>query len=270
VWECPSLFKLEEKDVLLFCEYPEFAHTYYYIGAYTDHRFRPAIRGKTDYGKYYYSAQTLLDDQGRRLMWGWIKEGRSEGSQTMSGWSGVMSLPRILSISPNGRLGMRPAPELEMLREQHYQWKDIHLTPGSENILSEVQGDCLEIIADTEPSPDTALGIKVRCTPDREEQTVITHDHHSQILSVDSSQSSRSPEVDRERIEAPLGDSTGEALKLHVYLDRSVLEIFAGGDVCITSRIYPSRSDSLGLDLFIHHGTLKLKTLDIWTMKSIW
>jgi beta-fructofuranosidase len=270
VWECPSLFKLEEKDVLLFCEYPEFAHTYYYIGAYTDYRFRPEIRCKTDYGKYYYSAQTLLDDQGRRLMWGWIKEGRSEQSQKVSGWSGVMSLPRILSISPNGRLGMRPAPELEMLREQHYQWNDLHLTPSAESILSEVQGDCLEIMADIEPRPHTTFDLKVRCTPDREEQTVITYDHHSQILSVDSSRSSRSPEVERERIDAPVGDSSGETLRLHIFLDRSVLEVFASGDVCITSRIYPSRADSLGLDLSVHHGTLKLKTLDIWTMKSIW
>jgi beta-fructofuranosidase len=270
VWECPSLFKLEEKDVLLFCEYPEFAHAYYFIGTYTDYRFRPTIKDHTDYGKYYYAAQTLLDDQGRRLMWGWIKEGRSVKSQKLSGWSGVMSLPRVLSISPSGKLGMRPAPELEMLRDHHSQWKDVHLTPNSENILSEVQGDRLEIIADIEPSPDAAFGLKVRCTPDREEQTVIAYDRNNRVLLVDTTQSSKGSEADREGIYAPWGDSSGETLRLHIFLDRSILEVFAGSEVCITIRIYPSRTDSLGLDLTVHHGTLKLKTLDIWTVKSIW
>ena len=39
----------------------------------------------------------------------------------------------------------------------------------------------------------------------------------------------------------------GETLKLQVFLDASVIEIFANDRVCLTSRIYPSRSDSLGL-----------------------
>jgi beta-fructofuranosidase len=59
-------------------------------------------------------------------------------------------------------------------------------------------------------------------------------------------------------------------LRLHVFLDRSVLEVFANEHTCLASRLYPTRPDSLGLDVFSRHGRVKLKTLDIWTIDSVW
>ena len=89
VWECPALFRLNDQHVVLLSIQPEFRHTYYSVGRYADCRYVPDTVGKTDFGPYFYAAQTMLDDQGRRLMWGWIKEGRPVEARKAAGWAGV-------------------------------------------------------------------------------------------------------------------------------------------------------------------------------------
>src|SRR5207249_9852307 len=97
-----------------------------------DHTVKPELHGKTDLGPYFYAAQTLHDAKGRRLMWGWVKEGRSEQAQRSAGWAGVMSLPRLLSRRSDGTLGMAPVPELAGLRGRHQHWADVSLSTLSE------------------------------------------------------------------------------------------------------------------------------------------
>ena len=58
----------------------------------------------------------------------------------------------------------------------------------------------------------------------------------------------------------------GESLKLHIFLDRSVMEIFANRRQCLTQRIYPTRADSLGVSIFTSGGEAFLNRLDAWTM----
>ena len=61
-----------------------------------------------------------------------------------------------------------------------------------------------------------------------------------------------------------------ETLKLHIFVDRSVVEVYANGRACITARFYPRHAASLGLDLFARGGTAKAKSVDVWEMNSIW
>jgi sucrose-6-phosphate hydrolase SacC (GH32 family) len=64
-------------------------------------------------------------------------------------------------------------------------------------------------------------------------------------------------------------DNDGKTLTLHVFLDRSVMEVFAGGGrECITRVIYPGEED-LGIEVFPQGGTARLESMDVWKMKSI-
>ena len=63
---------------------------------------------------------------------------------------------------------------------------------------------------------------------------------------------------------------SGELLTLHIFLDRSVLEVFVNGRCYLASRIYPQRRDSLGLELFARRGEVRVRSLDIWRLASIW
>ena len=83
------------------------------VGSYRDHQLMPDVEHKLDYGdRHFYAPQSFTDAQGRRIIFGWVQEGRSVEAQLASGWSGVMSLPRVLSLGPDGHVCMQPAPEL--------------------------------------------------------------------------------------------------------------------------------------------------------------
>jgi beta-fructofuranosidase len=53
-------------------------------------------------------------------------------------------------------------------------------------------------------------------------------------------------------------------------VDHSVVEVFANAKACLTSRIYPVRSDSLGVGAFARGAPVELARLDVWQMGSIW
>ncbi len=68
---------------------------------------------------------------------------------------------------------------------------------------------------------------------------------------------------------APFELLPDEALRLHVFLDRSVLEVYANGRTCVTRVIHPE-ADDLGVEAFAREGKTTLKRLDSWTIGSIW
>jgi len=271
MWECPQLFPLGEKHVLLVsvCEHGRSSYALYFVGTYVNHRFLPETQRIVDSGGHFYAPQTLCDDQGRRLMWGWLWEGRSIAQQQAAGWAGVMSLPRLLYLRPDGLLAIAPVPEIAVLRGAKSGYTDMTLTPTSTHVLPDVQGDCLEILATFELGDASTCGIKVRCAPNSAEETLIVYDRAAQCLSLDQSRSSLNPAVRHEVYAGPCELADEEPLKLHIFLDCSVVEVFAHDRTCLTGRIYPTRADNLGVDLFADGGTVKLTSMDIWKMGSL-
>ena len=61
-----------------------------------------------------------------------------------------------------------------------------------------------------------------------------------------------------------------ELLELRVFIDRSVIEVFANDRQCLTVRVYPGREDSRGVSLFARRGNARLVSLECWQMRSIW
>ena len=78
----------------------------------------------------------------------------------------------------------------------------------------------------------------------------------------------------------PFSLAEGERLRLRVFVDRSIVEVFANDRACLTSRVYPRvgaslcgdgvRPDSLGVNVASWGGGARLVSLDIWQMASIW
>ena len=90
-------------------------------------------------------------------------------------------------------------------------------------------------------------------------------------LILDVSRSSISPEVsNRESQRCAFDFPYGEPLELRVFVDRSVVEVFANGCHYLAKRIYPARPDSLGVQLFARGGKATVRSLDVWQMGAIW
>jgi beta-fructofuranosidase len=266
MWECPDFFPLADKHALIVSTQ---GAVIYSLGAYVNHYFHPEVQGKADLGDSYYAARSMEDEKGRRILWGWVKEGRSDAAQRAAGWSGVMSLPRVLTIGRDGTLGMAPAPAIAALRGQHQRFEGLAIVPGSFSLLKGVQGDSLEIQAEFEPGAAEAVGLTVRSAPGGQELTSITYNRNTGRLLVERERSSLSLDAERGAQGGPFALAEGETLKLQVFLDASVMEIFANDRACLTSRIYPSRSDSLALGTFGRGGEARLKALDVWEMRPI-
>jgi beta-fructofuranosidase len=268
MWECPDLFQLGDRHVLMVSPIP-LRKTLYFLGSFHEHRFEAQHQGVVDDGGYFYAPQSFTDDRGRRIMFGWLWEGRTEPDQCAAGWAGVMSLPRVLAPGSDGELGVQPAPELRSLRGRHIGLGNSTLSPDSPARV-ELQGAALEIVAEFRPSQAAQFGLKVRCAPDGSEQTLIVYDPNSGRLSIDRERSSLDTSVDHEPHGTQVKLTDGENLTLHIFVDCSVVEVYANARICVTSRIYPSRADSLGVELFARGGPVQLHRLDVWQMASIW
>ncbi|MCX9077889.1 MAG: glycoside hydrolase family 32 protein, partial [Candidatus Methanoperedens sp.] len=159
IWECPNFFKLDDHWVLIVSALTgNFAGSVvYFVGDYENFRFTPTYEGVLDYGQLY-APLTMMDNQNRRLLFGWLREARSEAEQRAAGWSGAHSIPRILTLDSRHRVRMTPVPELETIRGQHHQYGPAELT---QDVRLDVTGLALDIMAEFEPREGGHCGITV-------------------------------------------------------------------------------------------------------------
>ena len=137
------------------------------------------------------------------------------------------------------------------------------MAAGADTPLTDVQGDTIELRIELQPQEGVKrCGVKVRRSPGGEEQTPVYYDAAAKKLVIDTGMSSSSGEgspaaaprmigVEPKNVEAgPFELQPGETLVLRVYVDKSVVEAFAGDRQAVMRHAYPARSDSLGVSVF--------------------
>ncbi|MHB9032893.1 MAG: glycoside hydrolase family 32 protein [Anaerolineae bacterium] len=268
MWECPSFFNLDNRHVLITSPIP-FGRAVYFSGHYEEERFYPDQQGEVDTGGCFYAPQTFLTEGGRRVMFGWLWEGLPARYARTAGWAGAMSLPRVLTLDESGSLCQNPAAEVSKLRGTHWEGTAQKLLADHELALP-VNGTQLELDLACRINSAGKAGALVRCSPDGAERTVVGYDASQQELYVDCIRSSRNPDAAHGRYAAPMPLRPGEALHLHIFLDASVLEVFANGRTALACRIYPQRDDSTGLALYAGGGDVTVTNLNVWEMQPIW
>jgi len=169
MWECPDFYPLGQKHVLMVSTQ---GRVHYFVGAYSDRKFRPETRGLIDGSDLHYASKSFSDDRGRRILWGWVREARSPAAQNAAGWSGAISLPRVLSIDAEGTLRMDPVPELARLRGRHHHLVEAEVagylpTP-------KIRGSSFEIELLMDVQDAREAGISVCRSPDAAEETTIS------------------------------------------------------------------------------------------------
>jgi beta-fructofuranosidase len=270
MWECPNLLDFGEKRVLIIsiqAASTDLLYSAYFTGTYESECFLPEFQSVLVYGGCFYAPQVMRAADGRYIMFGWIREGRSQREALQAGWAGVLSLPVSLSLLSNGSLALEPVKELEALRQEHRHFDNLEISPTS-SLLEDVQGDALEIRVEFQPGLHTDVGIILRASPDGQDETrIIYQPEHSQLV---IERSNPNPEVDTGNHVTPLVLAPGEPLNLHIFLDHSVIEVFANRRICIATRIYPAERNSQRLSLSTRNGMVKVESLDVWKLRDIW
>lgn len=269
MWECVDLLRLtdadgQQHDALVFSAWDDgdTLHPLYWSGRYRGDRFDPAALHRLDFGRwYFYAPQSMVDESGRRIMFGWMQEGRPDSATAAAGWSGVMSLPRLVTARSDGTLAQQPVPELATLRrELLFDGDAAELAPGV------VQGNQLDIEANLSLPPGAAVRITVCATADGTEKTVyeLSRQDDRVVLSLDRSQSSRDADVDVEHLSGDFPAAHDDQVHLRILVDHSALEAFADGHP-LAARIYPTSADATHVSLELSDAKGELQ---IWRMES--
>jgi beta-fructofuranosidase len=205
----------------------------------------------------------------------------NEGKPTR-GWNRIMSLPRRLTLRPKGffnPLNIEPAGNVESLRTDYVHIGPMQLLANKEVVLEKVRGNAMEIIADIPPQHNQTVELNVLRSPGGEEITRILCMRNRGyrkggmpcVVSLDTSRCSVASDVRQrppETAQVEVGNK--EPLRLRVFIDRSVVEVFVNDLQCISARVYPERKDSLGVSLRARGRQAELTSLDAWQMKSIY
>lgn len=243
MWECPDFFPLDGKHVLI---HSTERRTLWQIGTLDPATmlFHAESEGLLDHGAYY-APKSQLDARGNRILWGWITETRPQAEYAAAGWSGMMSLPRRLSIA-NGALVMSPSPEIASLRT----------APRTGSAVRRLPSAAQEIRLGLQPDePRTAAF----------EQSFVDNQGAAILLRVNPQQS---PDTARIGDHELTGIGKGP-LDLHIFLDHSVAEIFINQRHAVTCRYYkrdpmePAVAITLG-------GSWRLTQQQAWSLKNIW
>ncbi len=261
---CADLFELDGKDVLLCISHRIGCR--YYVGEWKDEQFYPESHGQMSWvDNSFFAPESLVDDKGRRIMWAWLFDEPHFGVRDEYGWSGTMSLPRVLSLGDDGTLNIDVPEEIEALRYGAVKKKGITVPSGAEVAIDGIGGNSFELIIDMESAQASQFGVKVCVSPDGQEETSIFYDAAEGKLKIDTRKSG--PEDTPKTVEAaPFELKKGERLKLRIFVDKSVVEVFANSRQAAMRRIYPSRADSVGVRLFSTGGDTRVRTLEAYNI----
>ncbi|MCY3979630.1 MAG: glycoside hydrolase family 32 protein [Chloroflexi bacterium] len=263
-FECVNFFPLGERWVMLISSMFDGggATVLALVGRYDNQRFFPESETVYDAG-YGYAPLTHVDDQGRQLLWAWLREGRSREAQRSAGWSGVQAIPRALSLDGKHRLVSDPVPEIEALRRDGF-----HAEAGdlAEDEDLPIRGLALDIEAEFDASLAETCGIELARSPDGQEKVAITYDASTEALRVTRHYASEDDAIDSEAQGLAHRLDPGENLRLRILLDGSVIEVIANGRARVTSRFYPSDGASQGVRVI---NPAAVVSLDVWEMASI-
>src|SRR5262249_30879837 len=150
-------------------------------------------------------------------------------------------------------LRQEPAPELRNLRGKSVEWKNVSLSADSKSFKLP-GGNIIEIDLEIESVGAEGISIGIKNA---------SNDSNALDFSFEDSKFRFSG------LQAPvsLDDKKGN-LNVRLFLDRSVLEIFANQTLCATKVISPLTDDAT---LQIRtRGQAKAKSVKAWPMNSIW
>ncbi len=303
VWECPDLFPLvvegtgETKWVLLVSINPGAPNggsaTQYFVGEFDgttfslDPSFSPSVgaTGKEsargvwiDHGRDNYAGVTwsdVPDSPGQRLSIGWMSNWDYALKVPTAVWRSAMTVPRALTLHRTAggpRLFSTPVKALRALRTETItmpaQRVDgslaITLPPGVTAGSADVE---LEFVV----TPGSVTDVALELTNAAGERYRVGFDagtkqyYSDRTTSPHAFSTTFAPAMHR----APrvVADSV---VRMHLYLDRASVELFAdGGATALTDIVFPSQ-DFTTMRLVSQGAPVRLRHATISGMRSIW
>lgn len=282
MWELPVFLKIGSsgdvsKDKYIFIVNPWFGEPseyynkfmFYWLGTFDKEscRFIPddEIPQTFVFGEHFTGPSGIIDPKGRAVIFSLLQDFRTDKQQYHAGWAHCAGLPIELKLGADNLLTVAPIEELQALRKSKLVSLSDMTKEETNSQLEFIHEAMLEIILELQPSSAGQYGIKLRRTPDGAEETLIYYDRNKREFNVDKTKSSLDPDA-RKGIQGGKLDLYG-SLKLHLYLDHSVIEAYANQRKLLATRVYPTREDAWGIQIW-GDGSVHVRSMEIWSMNA--
>ena len=221
MWECPDQFNIGDKVFLGISPQGLIHEEYRYQNVYSSGYFQKNGDElydfeEFDYGFDFYAPQTFIDENGDRILIGWMGIGDIPYSNptTELGWQHCLTVPRRLSVGQDGFIRQHPVINSELF--------------GEADEVNEGTSYEAELSFEINAGFEDAFKIKIG-------DAVISYDGDVLTLDLSNGESGYGRKIRKAR--------TGRINDIQIIADNSSLEVFAGdGRYVMSTRFYPSDS----------------------------
>jgi sucrose-6-phosphate hydrolase SacC (GH32 family) len=251
---CANFFPIGTKWMLLCIAHSLGAR--YYLGDWKNEKFIPEEHHLMNWkGWEFFAPESLLTPDGRRVMWAWCHL-RNDSENYEPPQSAIMSLPRELTLPADGILRIKPLRELESLRYDKKSVSNITVKSDSTYMLKEIAGDTIELEVVIRSGQAKQVGVEVHCDRAGGKGFPISVDPASKTLMLGY-------------LKVPFELNTNEEVRLRIFLDRYLIEVFANErQAAVARHTYDPRN--LSIAVFSKGADAVIKEVNAWKMKSTW
>ena len=262
--ECPDLFELGKETIFSYSPqglepqgdlYNNIFQSGYVKGTvdYSTGNFNWGNFVEFDRGFDFYAPQTFLDNKGRRIMYAWMGIEEKEHPTIMEeNWVHALTMPRELKLV-NNKIIQKPLEEMKVLRENELSFENLLLE--NKLVLDGINGDSYELIVELENSGSNCFGINLR----KSENEELTIKFEGEKLILDRNKTPFSNGSRACKIE-------GNRHKLHIFMDKSSIEIFYNDGVEVfTSRVFSSEN-AKEIEFFSDNSKVLLKKIEFYKL----
>ena len=230
VWECPDLFKIDGKWVLICNINPGGpfggSATQYFVGDFDGKKFAcesmPKVTKWMDYGKDHYATVSFYNaPDNRRVVLAWMSNWQYANQVPTKQFRSANSIPRDLGLFRHGEeTYVSVVPSKEMLAVRGAKQKK--------------PVEACEIVVDTKNNCEIVLSNA------KGEQVVMTYDGQKQTFSMDRT---KSGDVSFSEAFPCVTDAPtyGQIKQLRIFVDRCSIEAFdSEGKMAMTNLVFPS------------------------------
>ena len=263
---CANMFKRGNKWVLLCIDHGLGAR--YYLGDFKDGQFLPYKHCQMNWAGWdFFAPESLLTPDDRRVMWAWCSTRERDDYRKLVRHKnfpelikgriqvGIQSLPRELSLV-NDQLQIKPLEELKKLRYDEKSIKNHLLKADSIFQLHESRGDTIELEITMAANKAEELSIEVLSNQSGKNGFKISTGINRTTLSVGY-------------IEPPFQLRNNEKLCLNIFIDKSMIEVFAN-DRQAAVAWHEYNPDDTFIQLSCKGEDVLIKNIRVWHMKSIY
>lgn len=272
MWECPNLVKVsEDKYAFLFSpqglKEEEFKYQNLYQSGYVIGDLdlqRPALNNYTEFkeldmGFDFYAPQVFTHN-GKNIMFGWVGMPEKESeypSAENGGWIFSLTLPRVLEYK-NEILYQRPFKMVENLREEKIiENKNIN---SSEIYNLKLNSRNVEIKLDLDIKDSDFIDIRLKF---KDEYISLNYDKKENVFVVDRTNMELGGKgVRKFKLEAQ------DSLKLHMFIDNSVMEIYYQDGLETTTVMYFPKEDDFEFEIK-NDNNVKINQLFVWKLRGV-